>query len=216
MRSARRCLWWRCSRRAVRPALCTALWCRGLSPRRSQPHKASSSWWVRATSRLRVVKLVLYVPYSFCRGSLVALPCAWMPSCAGTQPLQDCRRAASVRDPRGGACRRRTGPEHLRRALGCDGVPPDGLRHPIVSQRAGATWLRSHVRGWCGYANTHRASPTTQDTYRLPRPQEAQDLALVAHAVTLRTRIPFIHFFDGFRTSHEIDKVQLTCSEGGE
>ena len=38
--------------------------------------------------------------------------------------------------------------------------------------------------------------------------QEAQDLALVAHAATLRTRVPFLHFFDGFRTSHEVDKIQ--------
>ena len=41
--------------------------------------------------------------------------------------------------------------------------------------------------------------------------QEAQDLALIAHAATLRSRIPFLHFFDGFRTSHEINKIeQLT------
>jgi pyruvate-ferredoxin/flavodoxin oxidoreductase len=41
--------------------------------------------------------------------------------------------------------------------------------------------------------------------------QEAQDLALIAHAATLQTRVPFLHFFDGFRTSHEIDKIeQLT------
>ncbi|MCC6741031.1 MAG: pyruvate:ferredoxin (flavodoxin) oxidoreductase, partial [Planctomycetia bacterium] len=33
-------------------------------------------------------------------------------------------------------------------------------------------------------------------------PQEAQDMALIAHTVALRTRIPFLHFFDGFRTSH--------------
>jgi pyruvate-ferredoxin/flavodoxin oxidoreductase len=39
--------------------------------------------------------------------------------------------------------------------------------------------------------------------------QEAHDFALVAHAATLRSRIPFVHFFDGFRTSHEIDKVEL-------
>jgi pyruvate-ferredoxin/flavodoxin oxidoreductase len=39
--------------------------------------------------------------------------------------------------------------------------------------------------------------------------QEAHDLALVAHAATLRARVPFLHFFDGFRTSHEIDKVRL-------
>jgi pyruvate-ferredoxin/flavodoxin oxidoreductase len=38
--------------------------------------------------------------------------------------------------------------------------------------------------------------------------QEAQDLALVAHAATLRTRVPFVHFFDGFRTSHEVAKIE--------
>jgi len=37
--------------------------------------------------------------------------------------------------------------------------------------------------------------------------QEAQDLALIAHASTLRSRVPFIHFFDGFRTSHEVAKI---------
>src|SRR6202040_4039937 len=37
---------------------------------------------------------------------------------------------------------------------------------------------------------------------------EAQDLALIAHASTLKGRVPFLHFFDGFRTSHEIDKIQ--------
>ena len=39
--------------------------------------------------------------------------------------------------------------------------------------------------------------------------QEAQDMALIAHLATLETRIPFLHFFDGFRTSHEINKIQL-------
>ncbi len=38
--------------------------------------------------------------------------------------------------------------------------------------------------------------------------QEAQDLALIAHAATLKARVPFIHFFDGFRTSHEIQKIE--------
>ncbi len=38
--------------------------------------------------------------------------------------------------------------------------------------------------------------------------QEAQDLALVAHAATLEARVPFLHFFDGFRTSHEVDKIE--------
>ncbi|MCB0966658.1 MAG: pyruvate:ferredoxin (flavodoxin) oxidoreductase, partial [Ilumatobacter sp.] len=39
--------------------------------------------------------------------------------------------------------------------------------------------------------------------------QEAHDFAAVAHAATLRTRVPFLHFFDGFRTSHEINRVEL-------
>ena len=39
--------------------------------------------------------------------------------------------------------------------------------------------------------------------------QEAQDMALIAHAATLEARIPFLHFFDGFRTSHEVAKIEL-------
>ena len=39
-------------------------------------------------------------------------------------------------------------------------------------------------------------------------PQEAADFALLAHASTLRTRIPFLHIFDGFRTSHEIRDIE--------
>ena len=38
--------------------------------------------------------------------------------------------------------------------------------------------------------------------------QEAQDCALIAHIASLRTSLPFIHFFDGFRTSHEIQKIE--------
>ncbi len=41
--------------------------------------------------------------------------------------------------------------------------------------------------------------------------QEVHDLALISHAATLRARVPILHFFDGFRTSHEINKIeQLT------
>jgi pyruvate-ferredoxin/flavodoxin oxidoreductase len=38
--------------------------------------------------------------------------------------------------------------------------------------------------------------------------QETMDLALVAHAATLASRVPFVHFFDGFRTSHEVAKIE--------
>jgi pyruvate-ferredoxin/flavodoxin oxidoreductase len=43
--------------------------------------------------------------------------------------------------------------------------------------------------------------------------QEAHDLAAVAHAATLEARIPFLHFFDGFRTSHEITDIELLSDE---
>jgi pyruvate-ferredoxin/flavodoxin oxidoreductase len=46
--------------------------------------------------------------------------------------------------------------------------------------------------------------------------QEAHDFAAIAHAATLESRIPFIHFFDGFRTSHEVAKISqpvtMTCA----
>ncbi len=39
--------------------------------------------------------------------------------------------------------------------------------------------------------------------------QEAQDMAMIAHMSTLKARVPFLHFFDGFRTSHEVNKIEL-------
>ncbi|HEV3512653.1 MAG TPA: pyruvate:ferredoxin (flavodoxin) oxidoreductase [Candidatus Sulfotelmatobacter sp.] len=43
--------------------------------------------------------------------------------------------------------------------------------------------------------------------------QEAMDLALIAHAASLETRIPFLHFFDGFRTSHEVNKIEMLTED---
>jgi pyruvate-ferredoxin/flavodoxin oxidoreductase len=43
--------------------------------------------------------------------------------------------------------------------------------------------------------------------------QEAHDFALVAHAASLRTRVPFLHFFDGFRTSHEVNKIRVLSDD---
>ena len=43
--------------------------------------------------------------------------------------------------------------------------------------------------------------------------QEAHDFAAVAHAATLRARVPFLHFFDGFRTSHEVNKISMLPPE---
>lgn len=43
--------------------------------------------------------------------------------------------------------------------------------------------------------------------------QEAHDMAAITQAVTLRARVPFIHFFDGFRTSHEVSKLELLTDD---
>ena len=43
--------------------------------------------------------------------------------------------------------------------------------------------------------------------------QEAHDLAAIAHAATLESRVPFLHFFDGFRTSHEVAKIEALSDD---
>ena len=43
--------------------------------------------------------------------------------------------------------------------------------------------------------------------------QEAHDFALISQAASLKSRIPFVHFFDGFRTSHEVNKLELLSDE---
>lgn len=43
--------------------------------------------------------------------------------------------------------------------------------------------------------------------------QEAMDFALIAQAATLESRVPFLHFFDGFRTSHEVSKIQMVTED---
>ncbi|MDI9520370.1 MAG: pyruvate:ferredoxin (flavodoxin) oxidoreductase [Bacillota bacterium] len=43
--------------------------------------------------------------------------------------------------------------------------------------------------------------------------EEAQDMALVAHLATLKSSVPFLHFFDGFRTSHEFQKIEEIAYE---
>src|SRR5512138_3573296 len=43
--------------------------------------------------------------------------------------------------------------------------------------------------------------------------QEAQDMAMIAFMSTLASRVPFLHFFDGFRTSHEVNKIDLLLED---
>jgi pyruvate-ferredoxin/flavodoxin oxidoreductase len=43
--------------------------------------------------------------------------------------------------------------------------------------------------------------------------QQAMDMAMIAHAATLESRLPFLHFFDGFRTSHEVNKIEILTDD---
>ena len=43
--------------------------------------------------------------------------------------------------------------------------------------------------------------------------QEAHDMAAISQVATLNSRVPFLHFMDGFRTSHEVNKIQIISDE---
>ncbi len=57
------------------------------------------------------------------------------------------------------------------------------------------------------------ARPTGFAAFATGSVQEVMDLAAVAHLAAIESRIPFMHFFDGFRTSHEIQKIEALSSE---
>jgi pyruvate-ferredoxin/flavodoxin oxidoreductase len=78
---------------------------------------------------------------------------------------------------------------------------------PTVFHIAART-LATHALSIFGdHSDVMAARPTGFAMLASASVQEAQDLALVAHAATLRARVPFLHFFDGFRTSHEVAKI---------
>ena len=59
------------------------------------------------------------------------------------------------------------------------------------------------------HSDVMAARPTGWAILHATSVQEAHDMALVAHAATLRTRVPFLHVIDGFRTSHELNGVEV-------
>jgi pyruvate-ferredoxin/flavodoxin oxidoreductase len=63
------------------------------------------------------------------------------------------------------------------------------------------------------HSDVMAARPTGFALLASSSPQEAHDFALVAQAATLRSRVPFLHFFDGFRTSHEIAPVEMLSDD---
>ena len=70
--------------------------------------------------------------------------------------------------------------------------------------------LASHALSiFCDHSDVMSARGTGFALVASNSVQEAHDFAAITQAVTLRSRIPVLHFFDGFRTSHEVAKIDL-------
>ena len=80
---------------------------------------------------------------------------------------------------------------------------------PCVLHIAARTVATHALSIFCDHSDVMAARMTGFAMLFANSVQEAGDMALVAHAATLRSRIPFLHIFDGFRTSHEIATVEL-------
>jgi pyruvate-ferredoxin/flavodoxin oxidoreductase len=79
---------------------------------------------------------------------------------------------------------------------------------PTVIHVAARTVATHALSIFGDHSDVMAARPTGWAMLAASSVQEAHDLALVAHAATLASRVPFLHFFDGFRTSHEVAKIQ--------
>jgi pyruvate-ferredoxin/flavodoxin oxidoreductase len=84
---------------------------------------------------------------------------------------------------------------------------------PLVIHVAARALATHALSIFCDHGDVMAARSTGFAMLASSSVQEAQDLALVAHAATLATRVPFLHFFDGFRTSHEVAKIELLDDE---
>lgn len=88
-----------------------------------------------------------------------------------------------------------------------------GELNPAVFHVAARTVATHALSIFCDHSDVMATRPTGFALLSSSSVQEALDLALIAHAATLEARIPFLHFFDGFRTSHEIAKVELLSDD---
>src|SRR5690554_4780156 len=79
-----------------------------------------------------------------------------------------------------------------------------------VSARA----LASHALSIFGdHQDVMAARPTGVALFATGSVQEVMDLSAVAHLASIESRVPFLHFFDGFRTSHEVQKIEALTTE---
>ena len=84
---------------------------------------------------------------------------------------------------------------------------------PTVIHVAARTVATHALSIFGDHSDVMAARPTGWAMLAAASVQEAHDFALVAHASTLASRVPFLHFFDGFRTSHEVAKIQALTDD---
>ncbi len=80
---------------------------------------------------------------------------------------------------------------------------------PTVFHIAARTLATHALSIFCDHGDVMAARQTGWAMLAAGSVQQVADFALIAQAATLKSRIPFLHFFDGFRTSHEIQKIEL-------
>ena len=106
-----------------------------------------------------------------------------------------------------------TGTFGQHRWLGDGGIPAAGELTATVFHIAARSLAAQGLSIFGDHSDVMAARATGFAMLASSSVQEAMDLALVAHASTLAARIPFLHFFDGFRTSHELQKIETVDDE---
>jgi pyruvate-ferredoxin/flavodoxin oxidoreductase len=84
---------------------------------------------------------------------------------------------------------------------------------PTVFHVAARTVATHALSIFCDHSDVMAARQTGFAMLASQSVQQAMDFALIAQAATLRSRIPFLHFFDGFRTSHEVTKINVIADD---
>ena len=84
---------------------------------------------------------------------------------------------------------------------------------PTVIHVAARTVATHALSIFGDHSDVMAARPTGWAMLAAGSVQEAHDFALVAHASALASRVPFLHFFDGFRTSHEVAKIRVLADD---
>ena len=88
-----------------------------------------------------------------------------------------------------------------------------GELHPFVAHVSARTLARHALSIFGDHSDVMACRQIGLAMLASNSAQEAHDMALVAHAATLESRVPFMHFFDGFRTSHEVNMVARISDE---